>query len=178
MKKILNGYISWYKKHKILTIAGTLILLIIIVSVATSDTNTQTDNQESNRQTTTEASAEPQQEEKPQEDQKPEVDLAKQTEEGLKKALAIESFTELLTQDSSSLMGYIASFENVNNSTVRVVIQTNLERDEAQQVGRAIFSNAAYDNDNLKDLDVVVVRDTTGVDKANVYRKDVPLLNR
>lgn len=67
----------------------------------------------------------------PNTEQKPSVDLAKQTEESLKSALAISSFTELLSRDSSSLMGYIASFENVNDSTVRVVIQTDLERDEA-----------------------------------------------
>ncbi|GEM_PF-2875748 len=111
-------------------------------------------------------------------DQKPSVDLAKQTEESLKKALEISSFTELLFQDPSSLMGYIASFENVNDSTVRVVIQTDIERNEAQQVGRVIFSTAAYDNENLKALDTLVVRDISGIDKANIYRWDIPALKR
>lgn len=178
MKKAYNWYMDWVKRHKKISIASTILLVILVLAVSSgSDTSQQTSNQEARQETQAEQQEEATETE-PVAEQQQEANLAEEAERSLKAALAIESFTELLMQDSSSLMGYIASFENVNSSTVRVVIQTDLERDEAQQVGRAIFSNAAYDNEQLKALDTLVVRDTSGVDKANVYRQDVPLLNR
>lgn len=105
------------------------------------------------------------------------IDLASDTEKSLKQARGVTSFSELLNSSPPSLMGYINGFENINNGTVRVILQTPLEKSDAEQVGKAIFSLAAYDNDRLSELETLVVRDLSGVDKANIYREDVPMLN-
>lgn len=175
MKKIFNWYKGLYTKHKILTVIGTLIALVLVLGVAGSDTSQQPAEQAENTQTATEAPAEAEQAEKPQE-QQPAESLAARSEKALKTELQVTNFSEILSDPNrtGSPLGYIASFEDVNSSTVRVVLQTDLDRDEANNAGRIIFGLFGL---QVEEVDTLVVRDSSGVDKANVYRRNVPVLN-
>jgi hypothetical protein len=108
---------------------------------------------------------------------KPEVNLAELTEQELKTQLGVNSFAEGLSdpkRDQTSALWHISDLENVNSSTVRINIQTRLDKDEAKRAGTVAFGLVGG---QLEQVKTIVIRDASGVDKANVYRNDVPVLN-
>lgn len=78
------------------------------------------------------------------------------------------SFTGGIT--TSSPLYPVTKIEDISSDTLRVYVQEDLTRDEEKAVARQIFVFGAPDN---TDLQVVVVRDLSGVDK-NFYRSDFP----
>lgn len=111
-------------------------------------------------------------------DQKPEADLAKEVETKFLEFWGFGSTTEFLTApdmpDTAKIYGFINGFENINSTTVRVFVQTDIDKDEAKDIGKHIMGAVGLD---LENLDFIVVRGTDGLD-VNVSRNDIPALRR
>jgi cell division protein FtsL len=111
-------------------------------------------------------------------DQKPEAKLAKEVEAKFLEFWGFKSTSEFLTAedmpDSAKIYGFINGFEDINSSTVRVFVQTDVTKDEAKDIGKHIMGAVGLD---LENLDFIVVRGTDGLD-VNVSRNDIPALRR
>lgn len=91
-------------------------------------------------------------------------------------AFGVTSLTELLGQpgiDSSNPVYAISEWEPMGTSTMRVYVQADMTKAEAQKVGIHIFN---FVGPKFPELDIIVVRGIDGIDR-NVSRRDAPLAN-
>lgn len=157
------------KNKKILTVVGVVLVLFIIIGIAGgSDTPQQNNSSDTNQQQATETKPEPKQEAK----------LAKEVEAKFLEFWGFKSTSEFLTApdmpDTAKIYGFINGFEDINSSTVRVFVQTDIDKDEAKDIGKHIMGAVGLD---LENLSFIVVRGTDGLD-VNVSRNDIPALRR
>lgn len=106
-----------------------------------------------------------------------EPDIATTVDAELKEQLGVTQYSEWTNQDGvdeGSPLAAITSIGSIGDDTVRVFIQENLSKEESKQAGVRIFSLVG---EQIPALDTVVVQASNGLD-VNVFRKDVPLLNR
>lgn len=153
---------SWFARHKILTVIIAVFGLIVLVSAFTTDTgNVSNDSSNSSKESA----------ESSQQEQK--TSLAKTVESKFLETVGHDSLSELQTDDTwpnGSKVPYIVGFEDVSSGTVRMFVQDDITKDEAETVG--IFAMGAVGTD-IEELDFIVVRGTDGLD-VNVSRNDVP----
>lgn len=103
-------------------------------------------------------------------------DLAKRVESQFLSAWGVSSLSELRHMEdmpAESLVPYITGFEDVSSGTVRVFVQTDLSKSEAEQLGRNVLTMTGME---IKELNTVVVRGTDGID-VNYFRSSVPGLS-
>lgn len=72
-------------------------------------------------------------------------------------------------------MFYIASIEDHDPSTVRITVQADMSRDEAELTGTRIFNLVGG---QIEEVRTIIMTDAGGIDRANLYRRNIPLLNR
>lgn len=88
--------------------------------------------------------------------------------EALLAASGVASFQDL---EPTSPGYWIAGIETVSAGTVRATIQTTLTDEERESAGRWVMQMACG---TVEDLDVVVIRDSSGID-SNHYRRNYQL---
>ena len=90
--------------------------------------------------------------------------LANRVEKQFVKSWGADSLGDLrLKEDmpSDSLVPYISGFEDVSSGTVRVLVQSDIDKSEAERLGRNVITMTGFD---IEDLSVVVVRGIAGLE--------------
>lgn len=160
---------SWNKgvKIAITAVVGLFVLMVLVAMATTDTTTTSTQNNDSKPAT---------EQQQPAENTEPasEVSLAKEVEAKFLEFWGFSDTQEFLTApdmpDTAKIYGFINGFEDVNDGTVRVYVQTDIDKDEAKRIGIHIMGAVGTD---LENLDWLVIRGTDGLD-VNVSRNDVP----
>lgn len=156
-------------------ITSLIALLVVIAVIPALDEPTPvaqpTQSAEATPEATTTPTETPAETPEPVEPEAPA--LAPQVEAELLTQLGTNSFPEGLTRDPNNLLFYIANIEDHNTSTVRITIQSTMTKDDATLVGERAFNLVGQ---QIPDLDTIIITDQGGVDRANIYRADLPLL--
>ena len=102
--------------------------------------------------------------------------LADRVDAVMKETFGVEeSYTEyLLNEDAApgSLIGYISRMEDERNGSVKVFVQTDLTREEAESLGTTIMGNAGF---QIEELDWIIVRGVDGRE-YDTSRNSIPAL--
>lgn len=155
---------KWDKNNK--TIVVLLIVIIIIfmnlaIGINKSDTTTPTD------------ATSTQEQQVPKTNQEEKVSIANKVESKYLEFWGVKDLSELHSLEGVSLnLRSITGFEEVNSGVVRVYVQEDISKAEAEEVGRHIMGAVGMD---IPELDFVVPRGTNGLD-VNVSRSDIPAL--
>jgi len=159
------------KKEKKVAIIAITIIALVVIGVIGADTSNY-ENTEQQPQTNNQQGSEPAPE------AKPEVNISEEVEAKFLEFWGFESTKEFLTAsdmpDSAKIYGFINGFEDINSTTVRVYVQTDINEEEAKYIGKHIMGAVGSDIENLS---FIVVRGTNGLD-VNISRDDVPALRR
>lgn len=102
--------------------------------------------------------------------------LADRVEEAFLAGWGLEKTSDFFTApdmpDTAKIYGFINEFEDIGSGDVRVYVQTDISKTEAEAIGKHIMSMVGLD---IEELEFIVVRGTDGLD-VNVSRNDIPAL--
>lgn len=159
----------WYKKMKFVIPLVIVLVIVLVTAINGADESSESasEQEEITTETIAEESEETTTEEETEEPERSDEEKAADYEAWLKSQFGVDSFTEVLMQDSTLWAGYVNGIV-ANNNNMHVRLQVDREDPEAKEMAKraskAIASLAKASKDpRVENVNWVIVEDGAGV---------------